>query len=256
LILSTPRGALHGTNVLWRRAGPGRGVRPWQCLCYAAGWLSLAAALTSPLHWIGERLFTAHMIEHEVVMAVSAPLLALARPVGAFLWALPRAMRAGLARTAWRPWVRATWSALTHPMVATVLHGVAIWAWHVPVLFEAAVLNLGAHRLQHATFLSTALLFWWSLLRARNPSPAVGHVLATMVHTGLLGAMMTFAPRVAYVWQTADAGRWGLTPLEDQQLAGLVMWVAAGSLYAGAALGFAATWIRRSAGGAHATPAH
>ena len=78
-----------GVARLWRRAGVGRGVRRWQVVCFALGWLLLAAALVAPLHWLGERLFSAHMIEHEVLMTLAAPLLVLARPVGGMLWALP-----------------------------------------------------------------------------------------------------------------------------------------------------------------------
>ena len=72
-------------------AGPGRGVRHWQVACFWTGWTLLALALLSPLHWLGEHLFVAHMVEHEVLMVVAAPLLAVARPIGAFLWALPLA---------------------------------------------------------------------------------------------------------------------------------------------------------------------
>ena len=78
------------------------------------------------------------------------------------------------------------------------------------------------------------------------PGAAVGHLFVTMLHTSVLGALMALAPRVLYAVQTQHALDWGLTPLEDQQLAGLIMWVPAGTIYAGAALAFAARWIRRS----------
>ena len=128
-----------------------------------------------------------------------------------------------------------------------LLHGAAIWIWHAPVLFDAAVTHLVLHRLQHLSFLLTALLFWWALLRNCGAGAAAGHLFVTMTHTSLLGALLTFAPRVLYRVQTVHAGDWGLTPIQDQQLAGLVMWVPAGTIYAGAALGFAALWIARSA---------
>jgi len=234
-----------GTLRLWHRAGVGRGISRWRLAAYAAGWLSLAGALISPLHWYGERLFTLHMVEHEIVMAVSAPLLVLARPGGAFAWALP----AGLRRPAWSlgrlPPLRWAWIALTAPVMATILHGVAIWIWHVPSLFDATVQHVGIHRLQHLSFLVTALLFWWALLWRCEPGTAAVHVILTMLHTGVLGALLTFAPRVLYEAQTAQSAICGLTPLEDQQLAGLVMWVPAGTVYAGAALAFLALWLRR-----------
>ncbi|HWX47482.1 MAG TPA: cytochrome c oxidase assembly protein [Roseomonas sp.] len=237
---------LGGTLRLWRHAGIGRGVGVGQAALYAAGWLSLAGALLSPLHWFGERLFTLHMVEHEVVMAVAAPLLVLARPGGAFAWALP----AGLRRPVWRigraPELRRSWALLSAPLVATVLHGIAIWVWHLPALFDATVLHIVMHRLQHLSFLLTALLFWWSLMRRSEPGAAALHVVLTMLHTSLLGTLMTFAPRVLYGAQTAQSSLWGLTPLEDQQLAGLIMWVPAGTVYAAAALGFFALWVKRS----------
>jgi cytochrome c oxidase assembly factor CtaG len=235
-----------GTARLWRHAGMGRGIRPWQIGCYGAGWLLLAGALVSPLHWLGEHLFTAHMIEHEIIMACAAPLLALARPIGAFLWAFPAPLRRRLGRAGRQRHIRAVWMATTGPLSATIWHGVVIWFWHGPIMFDAAVASVLVHRLQHVTFLVGALAFWWALMRRTDRGSAVFLLFATMIHTTLLGALITMAPRVMYVWQTADSLRWGLTPLQDQQLAGLVMWVPAGTVYAGAALVCAALWIRQS----------
>ncbi|HVZ07496.1 cytochrome c oxidase assembly protein [Rhodopila sp.] len=245
LVLSAGLYAL-GVKTLWGRAGWGRGISPRQCGLYVAGWMILAAALISPLHELGEHLFTAHMVEHELVMAAAAPLLVLARPLGAFLWALPQALRHGVARACCRPMSRRTWRALTAPMAATVAHGVAIWVWHVPSLFDAAVADVTLHRLQHLSFLVTALLFWWAMVRRTVPGAAVLHLFATMAHMTMLGALIALAPHPLYLRQTAGAAICGLTPLEDQQLAGLVMWVPAGTVYAGAALAFATLWIRRS----------
>lgn len=235
-----------GTLRLWRRAGIGRGIRPAQAVAYLAGWACMAGALLSPLHWLGERVFTMHMIEHEVIMALAAPLLVLARPAGALAWALPARWRRPVLR--WRP--RGLWAVLTAPVFATVAHGVAIWLWHVPALFDAAVADAALHRLQHLSFILTALLFWWALLRRCTPGAAAMHLFVTMMHTGLLGTVIALAPRVLYQVQTAQAGLLGLAALEDQQLAGLVMWIPAGTVYAGAALGFLAIWIRGSGRGA------
>jgi putative membrane protein len=244
-----------GTARLARRSTTGRTVRLRQALVYAAGWLALAGALVSPLHWLGEHLFTFHMIEHEIVMAIAAPLLVLARPVATMLWGLPRTLRrvaAGLMR---RRGSRALWRGLTRPGTATLLHGAAIWLWHAPPLFDWAVTSEAAHRWQHLSFFLTALLFWWAVLVRAEAGVAVWHLFVTMLHTAVLGALMALAPRVLYTAQTASAAQWGLTPLEDQQLAGVLMWVPAGTVYAGAALAMLARWIRRSsqsAGGYHA----
>lgn len=234
-----------GLVALWRHAGAGRGIGFPPAAAYLCGWLVLAGALTSPLHALGERLFTAHMIEHELAMAVAAPLLVLGRPIAAGLWAFPPRLRPRLTRVLRSRPARAAWGALTFPPVATLVHGVAIWIWHVPPLFDATVTQVGLHRLQHLSFVVTALLFWWALVRRSHPLGAAAHLVVTMIHTGILGALLTFAPRVLYARQTFDAMRWGLTPLEDQQLAGAVMWAPGGLIYAGAALGFVALHLAR-----------
>ncbi|WP_343715256.1 cytochrome c oxidase assembly protein [Inquilinus sp.] len=218
--------------------------RPGQAALFAAGWLALAAALVTPLHALGERLFTAHMVEHEVLMVVAAPLLALSRPVGAMLWGLPQGWRRALGAAAGTSAWRRIWRAITDPLAATVLHGIAIWAWHVPALFAAALDDEGMHALQHASFLVTALLFWWSLLcRRGSRGVAVGHLFATAMHTGLLGALLVFSTRLWFPDQAGEAARWGLTALEDQQLAGLVMWIPACLAYPVAGLVLAGQWI-------------
>lgn len=240
-------GALYlvGSTVLWlRRSRPIHSNLP--AALYWGGWFSLVVSLVSPLHWLGEHLFTFHMIEHEIIMAVSAPLLVLANPVGTLLWGLPHRIRVRLGRAIRHKIVDNVWSWLSHGSHATLLHAIAIWAWHAPVLFDAAVTNVAMHRLQHLSFFLTAMLFWWSVFRRSETGVAAWHVFITMLHTSVLGALMALAPRVLYGAQTATAASFGLTPLEDQQLAGVIMWVPAGTIYAGAALALAAIWIKRS----------
>jgi putative membrane protein len=238
---------LVGSLSLWFRSVPTRrALRAYHALAFFGGWLTLAGALVSPLHWLGEHLFTFHMIEHEILMAVSAPLLVLARPIGALLWSLPRRSRGLVGRWLRRPAVRLMWRWLTTARNATLIHGGAIWAWHAPAFFDAALGNVVFHRLQHLSFLATAVLFWWSVLRRSNAGVAAWHLFVTMLHTSVLGALMALAPRVLYEAQTAAAADWGLTPLEDQQLAGIIMWVPAGTVYAGAVLALTIVWIRHA----------
>jgi cytochrome c oxidase assembly factor CtaG len=233
-----------GAARLRRRSRGGRAVLS-RAVVFTAGWFSLALALVSPLHWFGERLLSVHMIEHEILMAVSAPLLVAARPLGVLLWGLPRPSRAASARLLRLAPLRASWRWTTGAAAATILHGIAIWGWHVPAVFDAAVANEGLHRLQHLSFLGTAVLFWWAMLWRSDRGLAAWHLFATMMHTAILGALMALAPRPLYA---LHPGPWSLTPLEDQQLAGLLMWIPAGIVYAGAALAMTALWILGSAG--------
>lgn len=253
-------GALYGAGLarLWSHAGAGRGVRVWQALCFAAGWLTLAGALVSPLYRLGEGLFVAHMLEHELVMVVAAPLIVLARPYGAMLWALPPAWRARIGAVTRRAGTSGLRRALGNAWSATVLHGLALWVWHAPALYNAVLVDTTMHRLQHLSFFVTALMFWWALVHPRMRQ--AGHGIAvvclffTVLHSGFLGILLTMSRHLWYARQTAQAEHWGLTPLEDQQLAGLLMWVPGGLIYTGAALVLAGLWIARAgkAGGAHA----
>lgn len=245
-----------GTARLWRRAGTGRGVRRHEVALFAAGWLMMVAALVSPLHALSRELFGAHMIEHELMMLVAAPLLVLARPLGPLIWALPLSWRRGLGGAVRVPVIAGLWAALTLPLTATVLHGATIWAWHEPRLFQAALDVEWMHWLQHFSFFASALLFWWVLVarRSTDHGRAMAHLFVTSLHTSLLGILLTFAPSLWYASMPAAAA-WGLLPLEDQQLAGLIMWIPGGLVYAGAALALAAKWI--GAGGSYAAlPTH
>jgi putative membrane protein len=240
---------LYGAGLvrLWRRAGLGRGVAWWQAASFLVGWLTLVLALVSPLHEYGEHLFLAHMIEHELLMAVAAPLLVVSRPLGMFLHGMPRAVRLrSISTAATRP-VQWLWHRLCEPTTATVLHAVAIWVWHIPALLDGTLQSELLHRLQHISFLVTALFFWWAILRMPRRDYGLGalHVFVTMIHTGLLGALLTLSPHDAYPLQTHDAPVFGLTPLEDQQLAGLFMWVPGGAIYLCCGLTLLYAWLSR-----------
>jgi cytochrome c oxidase assembly factor CtaG len=121
--------------------------------------------------------------------------------------------------------------------------------WHVPSLFEAVLHNELVHTVQHLSFLLSALLFWWALIHARGwmgYGAAVLYVFTTSIHSGLLGALLTFSQTVWYPSYIGLTSSWGLTPIEDQQLGGLIMWIPAGVLYAIAGLALLAGWLRES----------
>jgi putative membrane protein len=239
-----------GTIRLWRASSPGRGIGWLEFSCFVCGWLTLVVALVSPLHPWGSVLFSAHMTQHELLMLVAAPLLVLGRPMIAFLWAFPR----GWARksSAWTrvPWWRQTWRAITNPFAAWVIHAVVLWTWHIPFLFDATLRSEFVHALQHTSFLGSALLFWWALIhgkqRAMGYGLAVLYMFTTALHSGLLGALLTFARSAWYRGYLETTAAWGLTPLEDQQLGGLIMWIPAGLVYIIAGLALFAGWLRES----------
>ncbi|EJB06096.1 putative membrane protein [Rhizobium leguminosarum bv. trifolii WSM597] len=243
-----------GSLRLLARAAASRHAFSHRMASFWAGWFVLAGALVSPLHWLGEHLFTVHMIEHELVMAVSAPLIVLARSPAMLLWSLPRVVRRRIGQALASKAASRIWTFLSNGTIATLAHGAAIWAWHAPVLFDAAIESFPLHRLQHLCFFMTAILFWWSVIWKTNRGLAAWHLFLTMLHMSILGALIALSPKVLYGLQTQTSGDWGLSPLEDQQMAGLVMWVPAGIVYAAAALALVALWIRDSAkGGAGGT---
>jgi putative membrane protein len=235
-----------GVARAWRVLGRGRGIGPRRVATFAIGWGVLALALLSPLDVLGLQLFSLHMLQHELLMVVAAPLLCAGRPLVAWWWLLPPA-----GRGAWRAAVRqpawsVTWRSLSAPWTAWALHAVVLWGWHLPVAFEAALLQPRWHTLQHVCFLAGALLYWWSVLR---PAPraqqgvALLSLFTTLLHTSALGALLALAPHPWYPLYAQRSAAWGIDALTDQQLGGLVMWAPAGLSYALAALAVAARWI-------------
>jgi len=239
---------LYSLGIFRLRHVSPRSVRKSDTLYFALGWGALVLALISPIHAWGSMLFSAHMTQHELLMLIAAPLLVLGRPIIAFLWALPRSWAVALARWSKIGAWETTWRTISNPVVAWIIHAVVLWVWHAPALFEATLEHESVHALQHASFLFSALLFWWAVIhghkRALGFGLAVLYMFTTALHSGLLGALLTFANAV---WYPAYAGRtaaWGLTPLEDQQIGGLIMWIPAGLVYIAAGLALFAGWLR------------
>jgi putative membrane protein len=227
LMAASAIGYAIGLVRLWRNAGAGRGVAKLEAASFFAGWLALAAALMSPLDHLAEHFFSAHMVQHELLMVVAAPLMVLGRPLAIWTWALPsKARRTAGHAVHWKPWA-ALWAMLCDPVGAWAFHALALWGWHIPALFDAAVRSEGIHVAQHATFLVSALFFWWAVLgRHARPGHAAASLFTTMLHTTALGALLTVAPAP---WYSAYS-------LPDQQLGGLIMWVPAGLVYVVAVL--------------------
>jgi putative membrane protein len=242
-------GSLYAVGWLrMRRAGAERSLPGTQAACFLGGWFTLALALLSPVHALGEVSLAAHMVQHELLMVVAAPLLVLGRPLLPFLWALPVAARERLGHFFQRPSPAKVWAALTAPVFVLTFQALAILVWHAPRFYDAAVLSESIHALEHSTFLVAALLFWWTLIHGRYGRLGYGaamlFVFLTAMYSGALGALLTVAPHSIY--SSYQHGVLGMTATEDQQLAGLIMWVPAGVVLVLAGLGLIDGWRRES----------
>jgi putative membrane protein len=252
LTLLALSGSVHITGVtrLYRHAGIGHGLRRFELAAFWFGWLSLAAALLSPLDTLSDILFSAHMTQHELLMLVAAPAMVVGRPWIALGWALPAGWRAPLLGWFRRPSPQRVWRLLTAPLVALTLHAVALWIWHMPRLFDAALQDEAMHAVQHACFFFTAALFFFSLTQGRYGRIGYGaaafFVFLTAAHSGLLGALLALASGLWYPLQAERGAPYGVCALEDQQLAGLIMWVPAGTVLALIALALFAAWLGES----------
>jgi putative membrane protein len=238
---------LAGLARLWRSAGWGRGIRVGEAAAFGAGWLTLVAALSPPMDEWSDHWLAAHMVQHELLMLVAAPLIALGAPLVALLWAMPAGMRSRVVDVVRGSPVAAAWAVVTAPAAVFFLHALALWVWHIPVLYDYALEHEDMHVVQHLCFFGTATLFWWGIAHGRHGrlgyGAAVVYVFATSVHGGLLGALLTVSPRVWYVPYLRHHSA-GFTPLEDQQLAGLLMWVPASVTFAVGGLALFAAWLR------------
>ncbi|MGH9258518.1 MAG: cytochrome c oxidase assembly protein [Acidimicrobiales bacterium] len=201
--------------------------------------LVLFVALNGPLHDLSDRyLFSAHMVQHLVLTLLFPPLLLYGTPAEIVRPVLRSAALARLGRV------------ITRPLVAAVAFTAPIVLWHVPALYEAALRNHNLHILQHLVFLVTAVLMWWPVLSPlpelpRAPYPAqMLYLFLLGIPMSVTGALITLADRVLYPFYAAAPRVWGLTALDDQQIGGLIMWVAGGlALWAAMTV----VWFRWSA---------
>ncbi|MCM8745540.1 cytochrome c oxidase assembly protein [Thermomicrobium sp. CFH 73360] len=241
--------------ALWRLRQIGRSVPSSWPAAFYVGMFTALIALAGPLDTWNDELLTMHMAQHLVLIQITAPLLLLGRPVQVILRALPPHRAGTVTRLLLRPvWSRRILSILTAPLVATALASIALVVWHFPVLYEQAVLRQPIHDLQHLSFFGTALLFWWPII---DPVPrhhrmnglwASLMVFITAVVSTVLGAIITLADDVIYSPYRYAAMPWGFTPMVDQQVAGLLMWIGGGTLYIVIILILLARWLLHEEG--------
>ncbi|HET8649560.1 MAG TPA: cytochrome c oxidase assembly protein [Gemmatimonadales bacterium] len=241
-------GAVYVAGNLIRRREHRRAdrTRGRESACFAAGWLLLVVALVSPLHPLGEQIFVAHMIQHELLMVAAAPLLILGRPERRLLWLLPVETRRALTRLS-RGGIGTGWRMLSQPIVALSIYLVILLGWHLPGPYDAALRSEPIHALEHLAFLGSALIFWWVVFgavgRSGRSGSAVLLLFGAAVCSSGLGALLTMSEQPWYSVYLGRTAIWGFSPLQDQQLGGLIMWVPACLTYLAAALAITASWL-------------
>ena len=236
-----------GVGLLWK-GGRRRGVRSWQVASFVAGLAAIFVALVSPVHAVSQALLSAHMAQHVLLLAVAPPLIVLGSPAVAFAAALPARWRRSARSSGRTPPLPPVRRALSQPFVVWALALLALWLWHAPPLYQLALRSQSVHVLEHATFFGTALLFWWVALQPSGPRRLPRGFDVLYVFTGsfqgaALGFLMTFATVPLYPFYGTTVGAWGLTPLQDQQLAGIFMWLPTGVIYLIAAGGLFLEWM-------------
>ena len=188
-----------------------------QLLGLRCAWALTVLLYVSPLCALSSAFFTVRVVHHIALVLVMAPLLAF-----------------GLA-----PWLRR----LPTPLwTTTAVAAITFWTWHAPAPYAAALSSVWVYALMQFTLLCSATAFWMAVRRA-GPVAAIGAILATTVSMGLLGALITFAGTPLYAPHFASTLSWGVSPLEDQQLAGITMWAPGSIAYLGAAMWIGWRWM-------------
>ncbi|MFO1538831.1 MAG: cytochrome c oxidase assembly protein [Chloroflexota bacterium] len=229
------------------REHPGNPVPRFRSWCWMAGLVTLLVAIQSPIERYDTVLFSVHMVQHLLLAMVAAPLLLLGAPVTLLL----RAATPELRRRVLLPILHARiLRVLTHPLVTWSLFAIVLWGSHFTPLFDAALEDRGAHLLEHALYLSTALLFWYPVIGA-DPGPnrlphgaRVGYLALGMPFGTFLGLAIFSSTTVLYPHYATLGRTWGPTPLEDQALAGGLMWAGGDGVFLLALVLAVAAWLR------------
>ncbi len=238
-----------GAIRVWRRAGWGHGIPFWRAACFLAGMAILGASLANPMDRLAEQSFAAHMFQHVLLMKAIPPMLLLGEFSVAFLQAVGgRAAHAASSGWTHSVFIRSTWRKMSSAWFGWSFFALSIWIWHVPPFYDAALRNEWLHVLEHAMFLGSSLLFWWYLLkpgpdRVTRYGAVVLYLFTTLLHESALGALLTFSARSWYPFYSA-ANPWGLSPLGDQQWAGMIMWVPGGVLFGFLIVYYFGAWLR------------
>ena len=235
-----------------RRLGmTGHRIARGRVTAFAVGLLVLFLALVSPIDALGEALFAGHMVQHLLLILVVAPLVVAGDAALVLLVALPRVVRRRLAATRRRRQaMRGVARAFDRPAVVWPVNAAVLWFWHLPVTYGWALEYDLVHAIEHASFLLASMTWWRLLYRASGPQLDRGagilFVFTTGAQMSALGALLTFAAAPWYPGHAPWTAAWGLTPLADQQIAGLIMWLPAGFVYQAVAVVMLLQWLDRS----------
>jgi cytochrome c oxidase assembly factor CtaG len=205
----------------WRRARVSAGPRAagyGRMAVFACGLLVVLAALVSPIDRLGQQLMVMHMVQHILLLDI-APILLILGLTKVLLRPATRRMNAIERRAGY----------LAHPAFAVIAYAGLMWLWHIPAMYDVALRNDPIHVLEHLCFAFAGALYWWHLLspiRSRMRLGGMGPVMymvSTKLLVGILGLVLAFAPAAIYPFYEHHPHYWGLTPGEDQNMAGLLM---------------------------------
>lgn len=204
-------------------------------LYYYLGLFILALALLSPIDTMSNVLAWAHMLQHSLILMVASPLMVLGSPGFIAHWTFsPKGWRyLGKFRKIWK-WIISS-SRLSRPILAWLIYSLTLWIWHIPLLYEAALSYEWLHDIQHISFFVTSFYFWKILFDPyKERSLGIINIFYTFIaslHGIILGALMALSPNVWYKYYSSTAPDYGYTALQDQQIAGFIMWMPAGISY-------------------------
>lgn len=244
-ILGTGGAYLWATRQV-NHAHPGNRQPPYRTWLFLAGLAALGVALLSPIEAYEGSLFSVHMVQHMLLELVAAPLLLAGAPITLTL---------RVARPSVRRWLLAVLQSrvvhvISFPVVAWLLFAAVNWGWHFSVLYDQALENQALHYFQHATFLAAALLFWWPVVGA-DPSPwrlphpvRLLYLFLAMPQNSFLGVALMSAPTVLYPHYVTNVRDWGPSPLDDQALGGVIMWVVGDLCFLAAMMVMVVLWMR------------
>ncbi len=227
-----------GWHRLRRRGRGGKILKPWQAWCFGGGLLTVVIALMSPIATFDSVFFFMHMTEHVLLIMIAAPLIWLGAPMVPTLWAFGPDARQRLGQLFHEDHpVHRLFHFLTRAGVALAIYVLVLFVWHFPPLYDAAQGSTLIHELEHAMFFGAALLFWWPVIhpsggqRRLSYGAGILYIFPAKIAGFVLGAGLTLSSEPYYQTFLASPSIWGLDPLGDQQLGGLIMWVAGGLLY-------------------------